>query len=164
MPIPTWAVGQVLTAADVNSWFVPLAAYKAADQAVSTLTLQNDNALVIPLPASAVYEFWLTFTYAGGTLGSSDLKVAWSFPSGTTMVYARSGIDTTGTFAQSKTIQTDVVVFGTPGGGTGTVQCHGSISTSSTSGSLQLQWSQNSGGLVSTSVKAGAVLSAQRVA
>ena len=163
MPVPTWSVGQVLTAADVNSWFVPLAAYKAADQSVSSLTLANDNALVIPLAASAVYEFWLTFTYAGGTQGSSDLKVAWTFPSGTTMVYARAGIDTSGTFGQNKTIQTDVVSFGTLGSGTGVVQCHGSVATTATSGSLQLQWCQNSGSVVATSVKLGSTLTAQRV-
>jgi hypothetical protein len=164
VPIPTWSVGQVLTAADVNSWFVPLAAYKAADQSVSSLTLQNDNALVIPLAASAVYEFWLTFTYAGGAQGSSDLKMAWTFPSGTTMVYGRAGIDTTGSFAQSKTIQSDVVTFGTLGSGTGVVQCHGSVASSSTSGSLQLQWAQNSGTVTATSLKLGSTLTAQRVA
>jgi hypothetical protein len=157
-------VGQVLTAADVNGWFVPLAAYKAADQSVSSLTLQNDNALVIPLAASAVYEFWLTFTYAGGAQGSSDLKMAWTFPSGTTMVYGRAGIDTTGSFAQSKTIQSDVVTFGTLGSGTGVVQCHGSVASSSTSGSLQLQWAQNSGTVTATSLKLGSTLTAQRVA
>lgn len=164
MPIPTWSVGQVLTAADVNSWFVPLAAYKAADESVSSLTLHNDNALVIPLAASAVYEFWLTFTYAGGAQGSSDLKMGWTFPSGCTMVYGRAGIDVTGTFAQSKTIQSDVVTFGTLGSGTGVVQCHGSIASSSTSGSLQLQWAQNSGTVTATSLKLGSTLTAQRIA
>src|SRR5258708_21076330 len=56
MVAPTWVTGQVLAAADVNSWFVPLVAYKNADQSVtSSTTLVNDSALHLTISAGANY-------------------------------------------------------------------------------------------------------------
>ena len=36
MAIPTWSSGEVLSASDVNDYFVPLAAYKTGDTGRTT--------------------------------------------------------------------------------------------------------------------------------
>lgn len=164
MPVPVWSVGQVLTAGDVNSWFVPLAAYKASDQSVtSSVTLVNDSALVIPLAANAVYDFELFLVINGPALGTGDFKMGWTYPAGTTMVYARAGFDTTNTWVFNKTLQTDVVAFGTTGSGVPVIRCSGTVVTAATAGNLQLQWAQNTSSTTATVVKAGSDLTAQRI-
>jgi len=54
--IPVWTVGEVLSASDVNSWFVPVVVFKAADEGpITTTTLQNDNELILPVTTGASY-------------------------------------------------------------------------------------------------------------
>lgn len=65
MPIPTWSVGQVLAAADVNSWFVDLAAFKAANTVRNNATQTADPDLVVSLAASASYDVRCQLLYTG---------------------------------------------------------------------------------------------------
>lgn len=134
--------------------------YKPSDQTISTLTLTNDSSLVLPVQASAVYFFGMCFTYQGGTAGSSDFKWGWSVPTGTTMLYGRLCTPVSGSFGFFKTIQSDVVTGTSSGSGLVTALLVGSITTSTTAGNVQFQWAQNSGTVVSTTVKGGSVLAA----
>lgn len=166
MGIPTWTVGEVLSSSDVNTWFVPLAVTKTADQSVtSSTTLVNDNELLLSLAANAVYEFRCTLDYEGGTQGASDLKWGWSVPSGTIMRYTRIGIDTAGaSTAGFMTTESSTVAGGTAGAGSlKGVLMDGVIDTGSTAGTLQLKWAQNTSSATATIVHALSKLIAQRV-
>ena len=157
------AGGRILAA--LTRGIAPLAAYKAVDEAVTTLTLQNDDALLLPVAANATYLWVMMASYSGGTAGSSDLKAAWTYPSGATMIYGRLGIPAAGggtVFA--KGIQSDVVNYQTAGGGTSVFFNIGTMVVSSTPGTLQFQWCTNSGSAVLTTVHAGSVLAAWQIA
>src|SRR5690348_15724965 len=89
------AGGRILASA--MRGIAPLAVIKGADESVtSSTTLQNDDALLVTLTANATYVFSLFLNYQGGTQGSSDIKVAWTFPTGTTMRYCRDFVTTAG--------------------------------------------------------------------
>jgi|SRR5215472_253264 len=166
MAPPTWVVGQVLTASDVNTWFVPLVAYKSADQSLtSNTTLQNDNALSVTVAANATYWFELYLNFEGGTTGSSDIKVGWTFPSGLTMRYQDIYADTGAVARLAVTdIQTSVIAVGSNGAGNlRAYSARGTVLTSGTSGTLQLQWAQNTSSGTATIVHAGSVLMLQRI-
>src|SRR6202023_2511222 len=126
-----YAGGRILAAAARG--IAPLAAYKSVDEAVSTLTLQNDDALLLNVAANATYLWAQMVSYSGGTAGSSDLKSAWTYPSGATMIYGRLGVPASGggtVFA--KAIQSDVVNYQTAGGGTSVFLAIGTLAVSST--------------------------------
>lgn len=164
------ALGQItagarLTAAMLRA-VAPDAAYKSVDQSVtSSTTLVNDNALFLPLLASATYFFAFSIIYEGGTQGSSDIKTAWTFPSGTTMRYTPVRYNTAGTLASFPNIQTDVVASATSGAGTlRSFQGTGTVITSTTAGNLQLQWAQNTSSGTATIVHAGSSIDAWQIA
>lgn len=142
----------------------PLAAYKSVDEAVSTLTLQNDDALLLNVAANATYAFVQLVSYSGGAANSSDLKSAWTFPSGATMLYGRLGVPVSGSLVFAKATQSDVVNYQTAGGGTSVFLAVGTIAVSSTPGIVQWQWCQNSGTVTPTTVRAGSVLAAWQIA
>lgn len=76
MAPPTWVPGQILTAADVNSWFVPLVAYKSADLGRNTATLSADPDLTVPVIASAVYTVECVLFYKANNI---DVIFQWKF-------------------------------------------------------------------------------------
>lgn len=146
------------------AWFTQQPAgqviYKPGNQTFNSLTLANDSALVLPVQANAVYFFGMCFTFQGGTAGSSDFKWGWTFPSGTTMLYGRLCTPVSGSFNFYKTLQSDVVNSTSAGSGLISVLLAGSVTTSTTAGNLQFQWSQNSGTVTPTTVQAGSVIAA----
>jgi len=166
MSPPTWSVGQVLTAADVNSWFVPLAVAKTSDQSVtSSTTLVNDTALVLAVAANATYWMELYLNYEGGTANASDLKFGWTFPAGLTIRAQPLLVDPAGaTRILNTQIQTTVSNAGTQGAGNlSSVGLRGNVTTSGTSGNLQLQWAQNTSNGTATIVHTGSLLVLQRI-
>lgn len=156
--------GQRVTAAMLRA-IAPVSAYKAADEPVSTETLQNDDSLALQLTANAVYLWVMVFHYSGGTQGSSDLKTAWSVPSAATMRYTRIGLTTAGAAdVGGFTNETSTLTFGTSGTGTRSVLMAGTVATSNTAGTMQFRWCQNNGTVTPTTVKAGSVLAGWQVA
>jgi hypothetical protein len=153
--------GGRITAAMLQA-IAPNAAEKGASQSVtSSATLVNDDALYIALLADAEYRFDLWLLYEGGTQGNSDLKWAWTGPSGYTINYTLNGVGTGG-------VGTPGFVRGAAGGSVGTngstnqlgVLMVGTITTGSTPGTLQLQWAQNTPNATATTVLPGSQLSA----
>jgi hypothetical protein len=69
MAVPVWATNQVLLASDVNTWFVPIAAYKSASLSRTSITLTVDPDLSISVAANSVYEIesFLNYQNVGGT-------------------------------------------------------------------------------------------------
>lgn len=166
MPIPTWSVGEVLAASDVNNWFVPVAASKAGDTSrASTTTLTADPDLQFPVAANAKYYFSATFFYAGGTQGSSDFKIGWTFPSGLTMTIRKTGLDTTGAITVGVlSVQTDQPTFGTAiAAGTRTADMSGTVYAGSTAGSLALTWCQGTSNATPTVLKTGSAMILTRI-
>ena len=146
---------------------LPLIAEKASDQPLtSSTTLASDSALLVPLEASAKYDVELKLYYTGGTTGSSDLKFAWTVPSGTTITGSALAISNPLGVALLYYTQATASVF-SASNGTGNpfgIRVWGTVVTSSTTGNLQLTWAQNTSSATATTVKAGSLLTARRIA
>jgi hypothetical protein len=141
-----------------------IVARKTADETVNnSATLQNDDELFVPLLASAVYVYDLHLIYNSGT--TPDLKLGWSVPSGTTMLWECCACyDTTGTLVSTGNFTASTVAgFG----GTGSdahAYLSGQIVTSTTAGNVQLQWAQNSATGSNTIMRAGSRFIVKQVA
>jgi len=167
MGIPTWSSGQVLTASDVNTWFVPLAVVKSADESVtSSTTVQNDDELVLSVAASCTYAFDLFIIYEGGTQGSSDLKMQYTLPAGATghldVVYLDSS---GGQHSAGDNTASSTWTAGTAGAGNNKLFFgRGIVVISSTAGSLQIQWAQGTSSGTATKVKTNSYMMLRRLA
>lgn len=167
MAPPTWVVGQVLTAADVNNWFVPLCVTKLSDQSkTSNTTIAADTELFLPVAVSATYWFTFSIDFEGGTQNASDIKFNWTVPAGTTLRYhsVREGLVAGTANVVNCQTGTDVVAAGTKGAGNlcGT-SGWGTLLTAGTAGNITFQWAQNTSSATATIVHAQSVLMLQRV-
>lgn len=164
MSPPTWIPGQVLLAADVNSWFVPLVARKPSDQTtISNTTLLSDSALLIPLAANATY--WVETSVVFASASGTDYKFQWTVPAGATLLGAINYRNLTpadtvhGIFAAA-------TVLSAAGSGSGTqlsFSAFGTLDTSSTTGNLQYQWAQSTSGAITTTTYARSAIIAWRI-
>lgn len=165
MAIPVWAVGQVLTASDVNNWLVPTAVYKTADEPVtSSAALQNDDELFVAVAANAEYKFTCWVEYIGAAGG--DIKWAWSFPTGTTMRYnCLHNEGGTITLNNSHTIyaETDTGAAACTTSVLVALHMTGRVSTGSSSGTLQFRWAQNTSNASATHVRNPSYIELQRL-
>jgi hypothetical protein len=166
MAPPTWSVGQVLTAADVNNWFVPLAAYRTSSQSVtSSTTLVNDNQLFVTVAANAVYYLQLGLNYTAATAG--DLAGGWALPSGAsiTNTVSMSLLSTAAGYGDDATSGGgSTVVAGGVGSGTNAgAKSDWILTTGGSSGTCQFQWAQLASFATATSVVAASFLILQRI-
>lgn len=142
----------------------PLAAYKSlAESVTGSITLQNDDALLLPLAANAVYYFRCKLGYTGAASGSGDIKLGWTLPSGASMGYALygdSGGSATNGFWET---QTSVPAANSNGSTPVAVVMRGTIATAGTPGAVQLQWCQHTSSATATTVLAGSSLLAWQV-
>jgi hypothetical protein len=165
VPIPTWSVGQVLAAADVNSWFIPLVGIKSGDQTISSqTTLINDADMRVAVAANATYEFKVYLRYSSGT--GQDWKSSFTVPASAFARFQRIGKDLSGNFG-SINEQTDSGSVTSQGSGVGTMlnaQFYGVLVTSGSSGNFIFQWAQNTSGAFNTTLYANSYLIAQRIA
>lgn len=161
---PTWLAGQRITASALTQ-MEPLLAYKFVDEPLaSSAVLQNDNELFLSVAANACYtlDCWIQFTATAGV----DIKVAWTFPAGSTMAFAALGTGTVN-FTDH---DASVVAGGTSRGARGngatpqSINARGHLLTSGTAGTLQLQWAQNASNVAATTVLAGSWIRLNRVA
>lgn len=162
---PNWLAGNRVTAAQLNAG-LPLTIVKPADEPLtSNATLQNDNDLLVSVAANATYKFDCTLIYEGGTNGASDLKFKWAVPASATLtinIPAYFFTDNT-THGPSYIDQTTTQALGTRGAGVRqSVAMTGSLLVSSTSGTLQLTWAQNTSSATATIVHAQSTLTLQR--
>lgn len=142
---------------DGAAWVIwPWAQYKkkASDQTVNnTATLANDSDLSFPVLANAVYELRMLLLYNSGT--TPDIKFAWSIPAGLAMTWVVTGFDTTGVliFGNIDAEGSTRALGGT--GGNVAAQVTGVVNVGVNSGTLTLQWAQNTATVANTAVKAG---------
>lgn len=161
MPIPTWSVGQVLAASDVNSWFVPLAAYKTGSTNRSTTSVTADPDLALTVAASAVYDVTAVIVYSAVT-GSTGLGWVFAVPSGASGFYGGvvnvSGVGFSDVGAQ----WTTAGVAGTPAATVQSIFISGTLVMSGTAGTFSFNWASNTGGNT-VQVQTGSKLLARRI-
>ncbi len=150
MAIPVWTPGQVLAAADVNRWFVPLIARKSSDTTrTSTTTVSNDPHLVAAVEANSVYVFQLVVMYRAADAG--DLKVVLTGPASTVINSVIHCTDTTASTnnigftaltTRNGALPTSALIMGGCGALDIGFTWAGSIDTAGTAGNFTVQWAQ----------------------
>jgi hypothetical protein len=170
MPAPTWTAGQVLAAADVNSWFVGQYAVKTSDQAVtSSIILVNDTQLSVALAANATYLLHGFLSYAAAST-IPGITWGWTFPAGLiSMTYGYTTVSGAAT-VYGNANQSGIFGGTTPSGDTAaavttlrSASLLGTVVNGSPAGTLQLQWAQNVSNAASTLMKAGSALALWRI-
>jgi hypothetical protein len=175
--------GMVSTRTDVGiveaydgSAYQPVAFYpgwlyvrKTADQSVtSSTTLVDDNQLLLPVAANAVYELRMFIIYTAATAG--DLSITFTGPASATLDWNIGGLSGT-----SATTPDGVTWWGANtiggndsvnGGGGVNMAAHpqGILITAGTAGTFKLRWAQAASSGTATTVKTGSVMILQRVA
>lgn len=118
---------------------------KGADESWATTSLHADSALVLAVAANASYLFECYLNYEGATRTNGDIKWTWAVPANASLRYQGVFSDTSATQETGLTYtDSSVVSAGTSGAGTlrGAMMT-GSFVTSSTAGSLQFRWAEN---------------------
>jgi hypothetical protein len=139
----------------------PVHAYKSSSEIVSnSTTLQNDDHLFVSVAASVVYNFRLQLIYEAGT--TADYKYALTFPAGALMAFGTQSQDTAAAyFPSGQSTYTSGTALTAGGSGIGTIRSiliTGTLEMSTTAGTLQYQWAQNSAVVENTVTRYGAYL------
>jgi hypothetical protein len=148
-----------ITAAQLEA-LVPRTIIKVADETVNnSTTLQNDDELLFPVAASAKYTIHGRIKFITGA--TPDLKFGWTFPTGLTMDYSIIGFSG-GTFAAYAFDQTSTPEV--DGAGVNDeFFIDGVVTVSTTAGTLQFQWAQNTLNATDSKVLAKSYLTLQQV-
>lgn len=150
--------GHTPTAARLNALGAVLSAKTADQTVINSTTFVSDTELFLSVAANAVYILDGVIVYQSGT--TPDWKMRWTYPTGLTMTYTMLAQVTT--FTAFVFSETGIPVNdGT--GGTFACTLQGTVTTSSTAGTLQLQWAQNTANASNTLVRVGSYLSLSRV-
>jgi hypothetical protein len=155
------AAGARILAADIQALQVPYARKTANQSVTSSTVFVNDTQLVVAVSASRSYAFSLNLIYQGATAGSGDIKLAWSVPAGSVVNAVVGGVNTglAAVWGYMNTAAVNPSAFGTNGGvGALGLIVNGTITVSTTPGSLQLQWAQNTSSGTATIVLVGSNL------
>lgn len=162
--LPTWTV-EPITAADLKAMvdaiaeLRPLFAEKTVDETVNnSATLQNDDQLVIAVPANTKWEVDGVFRFNSGT--TPDIKAKFTVPASATLKW--------NFFAQAGTFlgfQQDETTTATVDGIAAPVAClvKGILTVGATAGNLQLQWAQATANASNTIVQIGSYLKLRRM-
>lgn len=125
--------------------------------------LVNDSVLFVPVEANAAYELdcWIKFTAVAG----EDIKIAWTFPAGSTMEYAALGTGPTNFTDYDCSIVPGGTSRTTRGNGATpqSINSRGYIMTTGTAGNLQLQFAQGTSGAGNTTILTGSWIRIRRV-
>ncbi len=163
MAPPVWSVGQVLAAADVNSWFIPLVALKTSAQSVtSSTTPVNDTQLFLTLPVNTTYyvQGVVLFDAAAG----GDIKLNIAAPAGATVNVTSNNRTLAGVAANWLPMNTNQIASaGSGAGSTLTLSFNGVVAMGATAGNIQVVWAQNTSSATATRVLSASVLIANRI-
>jgi hypothetical protein len=140
----------------------PLLAIKtAAESVASSVTMQSDDHLVLPLAASHKYLVALGLSTDGAV--GNDIRLAFTIPAGMTGLINAIGPHfqaTDGTLTTSLVFETfgdaDFQPFGTIAAfDHRSIVLFGVVQTAGSAGNLQLRWCQNSSGATATRILGG---------
>lgn len=156
-------------------WFAPSAALFVRKTGTETVnnsaTLQDDDALVLAVEASAIYVVEAQLRYVSGT--TPDLKIGWTAPASATFTWAAYGpqvgassVANAASLYRRRSIGDTEAIggAGSGGGNEGIANPKGLLVVSTTAGNLQLQWAQNTQDASDTQILADSWLRLQRVA
>lgn len=157
MALPVWVPGQVLTAADVNRWFVPTLIVKPSDQSItSSTTLTNDTALALTVEANALYTFNMVLLYVANA--TARINMQFTGPAGATMQSGMMGFNPGATFGASSRGIANPVVFDGNGATVAPIFWQGTVQTVGTPGTFQFMWAQSVSNGTACTVKVGSSL------
>lgn len=149
---------------------------KTADETVTgSTTLQNDDHLVLPVVANAVYTFDLDLYMTDSADVVGDFKMSFTCPTGATFDMHGAGAHVTdlggGTSSNGEwigklatTSAGATIAFGVSNPGPTAARVYGRLVMGGTAGNLQLQWAQNASDASGTTLKAGSYMTMTRVA
>ncbi len=154
---------RALTLAAFMSERMPITARKTANETVNnSAVLQNDDELFVAVEASCVYHMELRLSYTSGT--TPDLKIAWTYPTGTTIRWSGVDADAAGAIRTTGNLLETTVPVICGSGGDLNAAYTGMVITGVNAGTLTLQWAQNSATGSNSTVYAGSFLTIKRVA
>jgi hypothetical protein len=174
---PAIAAGQRITAALLTS-MLPDVKVKAANESLSSnTTLQSDDELFLSVETNATYRVRLVlFAQTAASDIAGDIKVAFTFPAGSTLHFTGTGpnnadlalggsTNSNGEWIarMSATSGSTNIPYGMSGSAIGII-LQATLITVSTAGTLQLQWAQNTSDADALTVLAGSSIEAKRVA
>lgn len=149
MPIPTWSVGEVLSAADVNNWFVPLYGAKGNDLTRSSTGVTADPDLAVTVAANATYDVACDLYY--GSTSAANFQWGFSAPAGIqasryNAVYIPSG---TATVIQAVDWTATPTAVNIGSGLTGVVRISGTLFVGGAGGTFAVTWAPSSAAAMS---------------
>lgn len=148
----------MLSASDVNSWFVPMPAYKTATTTRSTTTRSSDPDLQVTLAANAVYHVTAGINYTG-TVG---IATGWTTPASATGAFVM-GFNLAGTGEVTNGyVWSSTPTGGAAGAGSSGLEIIGMIQTSGSGGTFAFSWA-SSVNATNVTVGVGSILVVQRI-
>lgn len=166
---PEILAGNRITAELLDSMLPDVVVKAATESVTSSVAFQNDDELFASVEANAQYKVRLYLLHDSATAG--DIEIGWSGPSGATMDWGMTGAQnatTSSTTVPDMTLPTKLIgETNELGGGasTGTTAIlEGTLTTSSTAGTLQFRWTQGTSSATATNVRAGSTLEVRRIA
>lgn len=153
---------QELTADEMNQRLA-LLALKSADETVNnSAALQNDNHLFLSVAASTNYEMMLRLIVNSGT--TPDIKVDFTYPTGATATFQQQMLEPGSSTAglQGPYVQTDVLAMGTTGSNQ-IIFITGLWFISTTAGTLQVRWAQNTATASNSIVRANSYMILRKI-
>jgi hypothetical protein len=166
LAVPTWIVGQVLTASDVNTWFVPIAAVTTSDQTITSQpTLVNDNTLSVAVAANSTYSVRAHLIFDGPA--TNGVLLTFTGPSGSSADLDVSATNadpqpSVGTFGGTPPSCPLVGTAGVGSNNNGDVT--GTFVTGANAGNFTLQWCQNASSGTATRRRAKSFVELRRIA
>jgi hypothetical protein len=164
MAPPVLSVGDVLTASFCNTWFLPSVVVKPTSESVTSSTaLQNDDHLLLPVAASAVYEFTCQLFFIAAPGG--DIKWTWSVPAGSGITYQNLHNEGGSVGLGNACLaygDTDTPTAAGGGSPTEAVRMTGNLTTGGSTGNVQLRWAQNASSGTATQVRSPSQLILRR--
>lgn len=166
---PEILAGNRITAQLMDSMLADVVVKAANESVTSSTTFQDDDELFVTVEANAQYKIRLYLLYSSSDAG--DIEIGWTGPSGATMDWgmtAASNNTTSVTTVPNMTLPGRLISetneLGGSGGSSITGIIEGTLTTSSTAGTLQFRWTQGTSDATATIVRAGSTLSARRIA
>ena len=104
---PSWQTGQVLAAADVNTWLLPVAQQKLSPTSLTAAVFQPDPDLQLPLISSGNWVFRLSAFFDGPN--TANFKWTWNKPPNAFMTYMSGFINGAATIALENHSQPDSI-------------------------------------------------------
>lgn len=153
---------------ELDTLLIPRYVIKSVDETVNNSTvLQDDNHLVATLGANSVYEIEIILSISGDS--TTNFKCNWTVTGGVTQLSKRiciggSDADTNpiynhnGTF-YSVDLISEVAYSGILNSGVREIF----LLSTTTSGTLQLKWAQQTAGVVNTKLLAGSFIKIQKI-